>query len=819
MVRRINYKNVVGNFISPKIYDVASDGVTDDTTALQNYFNYCVTEGVKARLHSGVYKINSPITLTGALPIEFDDDVIIDCTSMPDGVSLNQRAAIILPSVIASSVAMTASLLEGGFQVTVSNTSTFAVGDYIVISSNQYYSDGVSSNTKLRGFVARVTSIVSGTVLAIDKDSPYNIDHTQTGIVRKLTMYKGMKVIGNASFLMGGLNSAHNGLILNNTLGAEVHGISVDGAEQSGINFAAYNINALVTNCFLKDSTSPAIGTTGYGITFGTASEGCIADANYIENCRHSIAGGGTLASNKCVVRNNRTVRCGIGTSDLDAHEDCFDWTFSGNWSTAGGDRLGGIVARGKRNTIINNYIEYASIGVRIENFIADTSGHNNHVISGNTIVGANTSIAFSNDYNNISKAVVSNNNLINAANYHIFAKNMYNLLIAGNLFETCTGTTGTLGHAIVLDGTNGKINVNDNIFKNINASTSRMCVASTSGAVTTELTLANNSFDNVRGICDVYGTSRISITGSTGEIGNGTTAGNIYSFRNCDNIFIANDVLKYNAATGSNDYITIFNTGNAYKTGLSIINNSVTGTYRRPLNIVPITTTLSGDGATTSFALAYTGITAAQLSVTIGGVAQDENTFTYSSPNIVFGTAPAAGTGNIVVTAALQDRVTIFGNNFLDASNATKYVLPPRISLFTSAFGNFQRTPVTLNASGSSPTVSIANADNSDFTVRLAGSTGTVTIGNPTSNNAAELTFRILNNDTVSRDVRFNTGYRRNATAVAQALFSGNGLDITTLVNATFAVGEERLVRFRQTTTGVWLAMSDSWSTKALTA
>ena len=100
-----------------------------------------------------------------------------------------------------------------------------------------------------------------------------------------------------------------------------------------------------------------------------------------------------------------------------------------------------------------------------------------------------------------------------------------------------------------------------------------------------------------------------------------------------------------------------------------------------------------------------------------------------------------------------------------------------------------------------------------------MAGSTGTVTIGNPTSNNAAELTFRILNNDTVSRNVRFNTGYRRNATAVAQALFSGNGLDITTLVNATFAVGEERLVRFRQTTTGVWLAMSDSWSTKALTA
>ena len=819
MVRRINYKNVVGNFISPKIYDVASDGITDDTTALQNYFNYCVTEGVKARLHSGTYKINSPITLTGALPIEFDDDVIIDCTSMPDGVSLNQRAAIILPSVIASSIAMTASLSEGGFQVTVASTSTFAVGDYIVISSDQYYSDGVSSNTKLRGFVARVTSIVSGTVLAIDKDSPYNIDHTQSGIVRKLTMYKGMKVIGNASFLMGGVGSIHNGIILNNTLGAEVHGISVDGAEQSGINLASYNINALVSNCFLKDSTSPAVLTTGYGITFGTAAEGCIADGNYIENCRHSIAGGGTLASHKCVVRNNRTVRCGIGTSDLDAHEDCFDWTFSGNWSTAGGDRLGGIVARGKRNTIINNYIEYASIGVRIENFIADTSGHNNHVISGNTIVGASTSIAFSNDYNNISKAVVNNNNLINAANYHIFAKNMYNLLIEGNLFETCTGTTGTLGHAIVLDGTNGKISVNDNMFKNINASTSRMCVASTSGAVTTELTLANNSFDNVRGICDVYSTSRISITGSTGEIGNGTTAGNIYSFRNCDNILIANDVLKYNAATGSNDYITIFNTGNAYKTGLSIINNSVTGTYRRPLNIVPITTTLSGDGATTSFALAYTGITAAQLSVTIGGVAQDENAFTYASPNIIFGTAPAVGTGNIVVTCALQDRVAIFGNNFLDASNATKYVLPPRISLFTSAFGNFQRTPVTLNASGSSPTVSIANADNSDFTVRLAGSTGTVTIGNPTSNNAAELTFRILNNDTVSRNVRFNTGYRRNATAVAQALFSGNGLDITTLVNATFAVGEERLVRFRQTTTGVWLAMSDSWSTKALTA
>jgi hypothetical protein len=807
-------------FINIREFGVKGDGIVNDTTPLSNYLNYCGANNITARVANGIYKITDNITLSQTVNIEFDNNVVIDGRTIPVGVSLNQRSALILPANIGSSVSMTASLSEGGFQVTVSSTSSFAVDDYIVISSNQFYSDGVSTNNKLRGFVARITGIVSGTVLAIDRDSPYNIDHTQTGIIRKLLMYKGMSVVGNATFLLGGVGSIHNGIILNNTIGALVEGITVDGAEQSAVNFAAWNHRANVTNCNLRNSTSPAVLTTGYGITFGTASEACIAEGNYIENCRHSIAGGGTLASNKCTIKNNRTVRCGIGTSDLDAHEDCFDWTFTDNWSTAGGDRLGGLVARGKRNVIINNKLEYGSIGIRVENFIADTAGHNNHTIIGNTVVGCNTSITFSNDYNSISKAIVIGNNLINARDNHINAKNMSNLIINGNLFEGVSGNTGSNGHAILLDGTCGKISVNDNNFKNINASTSRMCVATTSGAVVSDFSMSSNSYDNVRGIADVYSVERFSSYSSSGEIGLTTTSGNVYSFRNCKNITVSGDVLKINGATGSNDFITIFNTNNAYAKGLNILNNSVTGLYRRPLNIVPVSTTLNGDGTTTSFALAYTGITAAQLSVTIGGVLQDENTYTYSSPNIVFATAPASGTGNIIVSATLYDQITILGNDFTEANNGTRFIIPSKAVLVTAAFGVLQKTPVIINTTGASPSITINNTNDSDFIVRLAGSTGNVTVSNPSSLNPSEITIRIVNNDTISRTMRFNVNYRRNfANAIGQALFSGTGSTTLTsggLANVTFVAGEERIVRFRQAN-GVWFALSDSWSTKAL--
>jgi hypothetical protein len=134
--------------------------------------------------------------------------------------------------------------------------------------------------------------------------------------------------------------------------------------------------------------------------------------------------------------------------------------------------------------------------------------------------------------------------------------------------------------------------------------------------------------------------------------------------------------------------------------------NQLLNGTFRSEF--------FSGDGSTTSFALAYGTGNEASVIVSVSGVKQATNTYALSNGQLVFTEAPPAGTNNIEVVY-MGDRVQV--NPYLSADTygivrINSNVLSENVSI-TTGYNASSAGPLTI-ADGK--TVTIAN--NSTWTI-----------------------------------------------------------------------------------------------------
>ena len=134
--------------------------------------------------------------------------------------------------------------------------------------------------------------------------------------------------------------------------------------------------------------------------------------------------------------------------------------------------------------------------------------------------------------------------------------------------------------------------------------------------------------------------------------------------------------------------------------------NQLLNGTFRSEF--------FSGDGSTTSFALAYGTGNEASVIVSVSGVKQATNTYALSNGQLVFTEAPPSGTNNIEIVY-MGDRVQV--NPYLSADTygiirINSNVLTENCTIATG-YNASSAGPLTI-ASGK--TVTIAN--NSTWTI-----------------------------------------------------------------------------------------------------
>lgn len=78
------------DFITPEMYGAKGDGVTDDTSAIQQAFDYCKTNGLICKFISGkTYCISSTLEISGLFHVEFNNAWIKTITPITYGIEIN----------------------------------------------------------------------------------------------------------------------------------------------------------------------------------------------------------------------------------------------------------------------------------------------------------------------------------------------------------------------------------------------------------------------------------------------------------------------------------------------------------------------------------------------------------------------------------------------------------------------------------------------------------------------------------------------------------------------------------------------------------
>lgn len=192
--------------VNVRDYGAVGDGVTDDTAAIQAAL-LAVKEGGKVLIPGGMYVVSQKILLRKSLHIS-GDGATIKC-SLPldstDAVFDFQFKNRIIDT------ALTANVSKGQTSLSVANTIGVSEGDYVVLSSNEYFSgvEGVSGfEIENKGELNQINSFSGNTIyLAIPAQDSYdNENHPVT--VRVVRHTEDISVEG-VSFVGTGGGASH----------------------------------------------------------------------------------------------------------------------------------------------------------------------------------------------------------------------------------------------------------------------------------------------------------------------------------------------------------------------------------------------------------------------------------------------------------------------------------------------------------------------------------------------------------------------------------------------------------------------------------
>jgi len=418
-------------------YGAVGNGSTDDSVAAQA----ALDSGNPILVGGGqTYKINTTLTMSS-------DTTLQDCL-FDYSAGTTSTPCITSVGTLASSLALTGSVVAGAATLTVANSSSLAENDWILVSSTAVYD--ASSTSQAVGEIIQVQSAVAGTVTfrgplmgsyATGDTAILNkVSFVENITLRNVTI-TGSQVDSND---LVGLKSFYS----NNVL---VDGCSFLDLTRAGIQLVSC-INSKCTSSLFESSVQP--NTTGYGFSVADATQDTRCENSTFNYVRHSWStnnlSGYPGIPRRCIFDGNTITNSSYalggsmgGGDAIDTHSAAEDIHILNN--TCYGSSGQGINFECRSGSVINNAV-YDSLdnGIAYHNE-SDYDGQ--IIISGNTVEGCGGKgiAVYQGSRGTVAKAtavVVSNNVIRNSAEEGIsFLKNTVsghcrNVVITGNTIE-----------------------------------------------------------------------------------------------------------------------------------------------------------------------------------------------------------------------------------------------------------------------------------------------------------------------------------------------------------------------------------------------
>lgn len=332
---------------------------SDDTAALASFIT--ANAGKVLSLPTGRHYI----TLGGlTLPSEtvlLGNYATLDCTGMTDGTSLAQRFAIRSDGSLGTEALIDAPIAKWAKVVTdVTSTAALAAGDMVLLSNSEVPVPGMVRplNDRHKGELNEIASVDSPTQVTLRYGAMFAYGSTDLSL-RKVNPVEGVSV-ESLDILLGGVDSAHNGIQISLGRDINMNRVSVDGAEDTGLSFRTV-LNGKIERPTVRNSTSSnktgsSFGPTGYGVAILDGSRHVTVEGGYFYDNRHHIAGGGMYPPSQVDILNNHGQRA--SSAAYDCHESTIDWTFEGN-TTEGSTH--GFYLRGQYITARGNTVQDCS--------------------------------------------------------------------------------------------------------------------------------------------------------------------------------------------------------------------------------------------------------------------------------------------------------------------------------------------------------------------------------------------------------------------------------------------------------------------------
>jgi hypothetical protein len=703
---------LINNRINPKMFGAKLDGVTDDTTPIQNALNIASNKIIN---FDGNALVTNTLTFVG-------NNLIIEGNGYSISHTTAQNSTFLIAG-LNTIYTTTNEIVENTNTITLTNTNNLVKGDVLYITAN--ISDSLWTQERsyfYKGEFIEIDSVLNSTTIRIKSKT---IDSYITSATLTRLNNAGVE-INNLNFIRSNNTAC---LTISNFNNVNINNCKITGANERGLYiYNSYNVR--VKDCNILGNYYTA-SNTSYGLCIASSQNVTVDGGNYIAG-RHGITVGGTIPCRYLSFSNITVDNDPLNTAQTAA----FDFHSNVQYATISNiNSKNGITLSGINITITNsitsgrNYYPFL--------FLANRDGDNSLVVNGldissNSIysafmftsLGSGSSYIINAGNVSVSNVIINSNTLMSSstAAFDFAGSSLNNInyknINISNISIFSSIEQSSSAYAMRFAGNSSTINSDaviniSNIFLNFKS----RCFNIGSGNVNTIVNISNSYFKSYFSGATNYnsrfgiGTFRIDNTvfdGSNVSFVEGT-GGNM-SFTNCE----FNNMVSYGFngtnlteiqmtnCTKNNSVDMFYQGGTSPKLIDNVISSNnariitgssfpITGTWAvgdvayntSPsigANVGWICTTAGTPGTWTQFGIIYNSL---------------EASITYNPPSLA--TLTQATNPMFVTNAALNDYVVCSFSNSLAGITLTGYV---------SSSGTI--TPVFFN--GTSGTVDLAS-------------------------------------------------------------------------------------------------------------